>query len=63
MKNDIDYNKLRNDLKDYYGTAAYSGFPIAICDVSRVTTASNEDLIKEATRNSLDLNKYKKNTW
>lgn len=60
---DIDVNKLRKDLTDYYGTAAFSGFPMAIMDTARMSSASKEDLIREAAKNGFDLNKYKTNKW
>lgn len=61
--NDFDFNKLKEDLTDYYGTAAFSGFPAAIMDVSRVENASREELLREAANNGFDLNKYTKNNW
>ncbi len=57
--NDFDFEKLRNDLVDYYGTAVFSGFPMAIMDVSRMESASREDLLREAMKNGMELNKYK----
>lgn len=57
---DIDYNKLRKDLTDYYGTAAFSGFPAAMFDASRMSSASSQDLMREASKNGIDLNKYRK---
>ncbi len=58
--NDIDFNKLRKDLTDYYGTAAFSGFPAAMMDASRMSSASSQDLMREASKNGIDLNKYRK---
>lgn len=57
--NDFDFNKMKHDLVDYYGTAAFSGFPMAIMDVSRMESASDEELLHEAVKNGMDLNKYK----
>ena len=43
--NEIDYDKLREDLIDYYGTASYNGFPMAIIELTNVENASNDELI------------------
>lgn len=53
----IDYEKLRQDLKDYFGTAI--GFmPVAIMDVIRVENASEEELIQIAIQNGFNLSEY-----
>ena len=54
-----DYEKLRKDLKDYYGTAMVGGFPLAIMDLSKVENASNEELLKIAQKNNFNENNYK----
>ena len=41
---DIDISRLRSDLEDYYGSAAFSGFPAALVELSQ--------------RAGLDLNDY-----
>ena len=53
----IDYEKLRKDLIDYFGTAM-SFNPTAIMDLSRVESASDDELVEIAKRNNFDLNKY-----
>lgn len=53
----IDYEKLRKDLIDYFGTAM-SFSPMAIMDLSRVESASDDELVEIAKRNNFDLNKY-----
>ena len=58
--NEIDYDKLREDLIDYYGTASYNGFPMAIIELSNVENASYEELINIAIKNNFNLNNYKK---
>ena len=58
--NEIDYEKLREDLIDYYGTASYNGFPMAIIELSNVENASYEELINIAIKNNFNLNNYKK---
>lgn len=57
---EIDYEKLRFDLIDYYGTAIFCGNPMSIIEVSRVETCSNQELIYIALQNGFDLSDYKK---
>lgn len=54
----INIEKLRSDLMDYYGTAASSGFSVAMMDVFKVEDASKEELIKLAKRAGLNLREY-----
>lgn len=56
----IDYERLRRDLLNYYGTAMVGGFGFAIIDVSKVEKASNSELLIIAKKCNFDLNKYKK---
>ena len=53
----IDFEKLRKDLIDYFGTAL-GLFPMAMMDISRVEQASEQELIKIAKQNSFDLRRY-----
>ena len=53
----IDYEKLREDLKDYYGTAM-SFMPMAVVELSEVERASNQKLIELALKNNFDLSDY-----
>ena len=55
----IDYEQLRRDLIDYFGTAMFGGFSLAIMDLSKVENASNQELISIALQNNYDLNNYK----
>ena len=55
---EIDFETLRRDLIDYYGTAATNGFTMAIIEISNIENASNEQLIKIAIQIGLDLDKY-----
>ena len=57
MYQEIDYEKLRKDLIDYYGTASQI-FPMAIIELSKVEKASPEKLIHIAQNNGLDLSIY-----
>ena len=53
----IDYEKLRSDLIDYYGTAI-SFHPMALMDVSKVKNADPKELVEIALKNGFDLEKY-----
>lgn len=56
---DIDYERLRNDLIDYYGTAiAYN--PMAVIELSDVENASIDKLVQIAMQNGFDLSDYEK---
>lgn len=54
----IDYEKLRKDLIDYFGTAMFSGFGMAMIDIVKIKKASNEELIEFAKEYKIDLSKY-----
>lgn len=54
----IDFEQLRNDLINYFGTAMMSGFGVAIIDLNRVEIASEEELISIALECGFDLNNY-----
>ena len=54
----IDYDKLRNDLIEYFGTAMTFNL-MAMSDLIRVERASNDELVEIALKNNFDLNKYK----
>lgn len=56
----IDYERLRRDLIDYYGTAFQMGFGMAMIEISRVENASNEELVNIAQKNSFCLDDYEK---
>ena len=53
----IDFEKLREDLKDYYGTAM-SFMPMAVVELSQVERDSNQKLIELALKNNFDLSDY-----
>ena len=54
----IDFDKLREDLIDYFGTAMGS-FPIAVMNVTEVEKSSKEELVHIAKQNGFDLENYK----
>ena len=58
MEYEIDVNRLRRDMKDYYGTAMFNGFPMAVMDLSRVESMSDQELVELAHKNGVDLRKY-----
>ena len=58
MEYKIDVNRLRRDMKDYYGTAMFNGFPVAVMDLSRVERLSDSELVELAQKNGVDLRKY-----
>lgn len=54
----IDYNRLREDLIEYFGTAMFNGFPLAIIEISKIEYATDEELIDMAQKNNFNLEKY-----
>lgn len=60
MNQEIDYEKIRRDLKEYYGTAMFTGFGAAIMDLSEIENASDEELLRIANEEGLNLRKYMK---
>lgn len=51
---DADVSYLRDRLRDYYGTAMTSGFPMAVMELSEVDSMSDEEVIKRAEELGLD---------
>lgn len=58
MSIEIDYEKLRNDLIDYYGTFMINLFPAAVFELERIQKASYEELLVIAKENNFDLGDY-----
>ncbi len=56
----IDIDKLREDLINYYGSAT-PYYPMAIMDISRIESASPEELVNIALENHFDLSEYEVN--
>ena len=54
----IDTEKLRRDLINYFGTAVFSGMPMALMDLSKAERASEDELINIAVKNGFDLSDY-----
>ena len=55
MEYEIDISRLRRDMKDYYGTAMFNGFPIAVMDLSKVERMSDRELVELAQKNGVGL--------
>lgn len=58
MEYEIDVNQLRKDMKDYYGTAMFNGFSMAVMELSKVERLSDQELVELAQKNGVDLRKY-----
>ena len=58
MEYEIDVSRLRRDMKDYYGTAMFNGFPMAVMDLSKVERMSDRELVELAQKNGVDLREY-----
>ena len=58
MEVEIDIDRLRRDMKDYYGTAMFNASPMAVLDLSRVERASDMEIIEMAQKNGVDLSDY-----
>ena len=54
---EIDYERLRNDLIDYYGTAL-SYEPLAVIGIIRVDTSTDDELISIANKEKININNY-----
>lgn len=55
----MDFDRLTEDLMDYYGAATFGGSPTAILDLSNVENENPHALLQRAVDNGFDLNKYK----
>lgn len=53
----MNYEKLREDLIDYFGSAS-SFMPLSLMEVVRIESADSEEIVKIAQNNGIDLNKY-----
>ena len=55
---DIDFERLRNDLIDYFASAMFIVSPSALIDLTKVENASDEALILIAINNHFDISNY-----
>ena len=53
----IDVESLREDLKDYYGTAMQYN-PVAMMDLVKVEKASDEEVVNIAINNGINIYDY-----
>ena len=53
-----DNARLRRELEDYFGTAMFSGNPMAMMDLQRVQNASDWELRQIALQNGFDPDDY-----
>ena len=58
MEYELDINRLRRDMKDYYGTAMFNGFPMAVMDLSKVEHMSDRELVELARKSGVNLKMY-----
>lgn len=58
MYENLNIERIRNDLINYYGTAIFNASPLAIIELSKIEKATDEEIIKIAKKNHVDLNKY-----
>ena len=56
--NNIDIQKLRKDLMNYFGTAMFGVSSIAMMELSKVERASEEELLEIANENGFDIEEY-----
>lgn len=56
---EIDINKLKKDLKDYYESAYFTlGYGAALMDSFDLDNLSDEEIINKAVKNGVDLEQY-----
>ena len=56
---EIDINKLKQDLKDYYEAAYFTlGYGAALMDSFDLDNLSDEEIINKAAENGVDLEQY-----
>ena len=54
----MDYRRLQEDLRDYFGSAMLSDFPMTAIEAVSVDRASESELLKLAKHAGLNLRKY-----
>lgn len=54
----IDVDKLRDYMTDYFGTAVFNGFPVAILDLSDIESMSGHELCQKAESLGIDLRDF-----
>ena len=46
-------DRVRDALKDYYGTAMASGFPMAVVDLAKVDSMTDDEVLLIAKKNGI----------
>ena len=54
----IDIQRLREDIKDNYGTAMFNGFPMAVMDLAKIDRMSDQEIVHYALKKNIRLEKY-----
>ena len=54
MPEEKEIERLREKLEDYYGTAMASGMPMAVIELSEVSSMSDEEVIERTEKLHLD---------
>ena len=54
----MNYQRLREAVRDYYGTAINSGLPMAMMKLVDIERASDKELIRLAEQAGFDLSDY-----
>ena len=60
---DLDIERLRDDLKDDFGTGAYAVNPAMMMEVFDLDNATDEEVVAKALNMHYDLNKYRKDRY
>ena len=54
----INIDRLRRELIDYYTAAMFIVSPIAMVDLTRIENANGEEIIRLAIKNGFDIDDY-----
>lgn len=54
----INVDALREYMRDYYGTAMFSGFPVALLDLSDIDSMDPYELCEKAEEMGIDLTRF-----
>lgn len=58
MEITINISKLRNDLKDYYGTGAFNAAPAMMTEVWAIDRMSDQEVINKAVSAGFNIFEY-----
>lgn len=54
----IDVDELRDYMRDYYGTAAFNGFPAAMMDMWDLDRMGDYEVVEKAAESGVDLRRF-----